>query len=69
MRWSVKALDDKGRYFNLVALKTNQGRPVLGGDVVTDASNDFDTLKANVDDFLKPNAERDQEHQRNSQRE
>ena len=29
----------------------------------------IDTLKSNVDDFLKPNAERDQEHQRNSQRE
>ena len=29
----------------------------------------IDTLKANVDDFLKPNAERDQVHQRNSQRE
>ena len=29
----------------------------------------IDTLKANVDDFLKPITERDQEHQRNSQRE
>ena len=29
----------------------------------------IDTMKANVDDFLKPNAERDQVHQRNSQRE
>ena len=29
----------------------------------------IDTLKANVDDFLKPNTERNQEHQRNSQRE
>ena len=29
----------------------------------------IDTLKANVDDFLKLNAERDQEHQHNSQRE
>lgn len=29
----------------------------------------IDTLKANMDDFLKPNAERGQEHQRNSQRE
>ena len=48
VRWSVKALDDKGRYFNLVALKTNQGRPVLGGDVVTDASNDFDNMQGNV---------------------
>ena len=29
----------------------------------------IDTMKANVDDFLKPNAESDQEHQHNSQRE
>ena len=29
----------------------------------------IDTLKANVDDFLKPSAERDQEYQSNSQRE
>ena len=29
----------------------------------------IDTMKANVDDFLKPSAERDQEYQRNSQRE
>ena len=29
----------------------------------------IDTLKANVDDFLKPNIEREQEQQRNSQRE
>ena len=29
----------------------------------------IDALKANVDDFLKPSAERDQEYQRNSQRE
>ena len=29
----------------------------------------IDTLKANVDDFLKPSAEREQEQQRNSQRE
>ena len=47
-RWSVKAIDDKGRYFNLIALKTNQGRPALGGDVVTDASSDFDNMQGNV---------------------
>ena len=29
----------------------------------------IDTLKANVDDFLKPNAERDQEQKRDNQRE
>lgn len=47
-RWSVKSIDEKGRYFNLVALKTNQGRPALGGDVVTDASSDFDNMQGNV---------------------
>ena len=46
--WSVKALDEKGRFFNLVALKTNQGRPALGGDVVVDASSDYDNLQGNV---------------------
>ena len=46
--WSVKALDDKGRFFNLVALKTNQGRPALGGDVVVDASSDYENLQGNV---------------------
>ena len=46
--WSVKALDEKGRFFNLVALKTNQGRPALGGDVVVDASSDDENLQGNV---------------------
>ncbi len=46
--WSVKAIDEKGRFFNLVALKANQGRPALGGDVVVDASSDFDNLQGNV---------------------
>ena len=46
--WSVKALDEKGRFFNLVALKTNQGRPALGGDVVVDASSDYENLQGNV---------------------
>ena len=46
--WSVKALDEKGCFFNLVALKTNQGRPALGGDVVVDASSDYENLQGNV---------------------
>lgn len=46
--WSVKAIDDKGRFFNLISLKTNQGRPALGGDVVVDASSDYDNLQGNV---------------------
>lgn len=48
-RWTVKAIDEKGRFFNLVALKTaNQGRPVLDGSVITDATSDFDNLQGNV---------------------
>lgn len=47
-RWTVKAIDEKGRFFNLVALKANQGRPVLDGSVVTDASSDFDNMQGNV---------------------
>ena len=31
-RWSVKAEDEKGKYFTLVALKTSAGKPVLNGD-------------------------------------
>lgn len=47
-RWTVKAIDEKGRFFNLVALKTTQGKPVLTGDVVTDASSEFDNMQGNV---------------------
>lgn len=47
-RWSVKAEDEKGKYFSLVALKTTAGKPVLNGDVVVDASSDFDNMQGNV---------------------
>ena len=43
--WSVKAVDDKGRYFQLVALKTQNGKPRLGGDVVDDASSEYDQMQ------------------------
>lgn len=46
-RWSVKSLDEKGRFFNLIALKMNQGKPVLTGDVITDAISDFDNMRGN----------------------
>ena len=46
--WSVKAVDKKDRYYQLVALKTQGGKPRLGGDVVEDASSDFDNLQGNV---------------------
>lgn len=47
-RWTVKAIDEKGQFYQLVALKTNGGKPVLNGDVVVDASSDFDNMQGNV---------------------
>ena len=47
-RGGVKSLDDRGQYFELVALKTVQGKPVLTGDVVTDATSEFDNMQGNV---------------------
>ena len=47
-RWSVKSIDDRGQYYELVALKTVQGKPVLTGDVVTDASSEFDNMQGQV---------------------
>ena len=47
-RWSVKSIDERGQYFELVALKTVQGGPVLTGDVVTDASSEFDNMQGQV---------------------
>ncbi len=43
LKWGVKAIDEKGMYYELYALKTSgrDGSPALGGDVVTDAVADF----------------------------
>ncbi len=43
LKFGVKAVDEKGQFFELYALKvTNRdGSPALGGDVVTDARADF----------------------------
>ncbi|MDR0536722.1 MAG: protein translocase subunit SecDF [Tannerellaceae bacterium] len=42
-RWGVKAIDEDGQVYELYAIKqTNRdGRPALGGDVITDATADF----------------------------
>ena len=41
--WTVKAVDEKNQYYQLVALKASNrnGEPALGGDVITDANADF----------------------------
>ncbi|MGL5317822.1 MAG: protein translocase subunit SecDF [Bacteroidales bacterium] len=43
LNWTVKAVDEKNQYYQLVALKASNrnGEPALGGDVITDASSDF----------------------------
>ncbi|NYI49931.1 protein translocase subunit SecDF [Macellibacteroides fermentans] len=43
LKWGVKAIDEKEQFFQLYAIKvTNRdGSPALGGDVVTDARDDF----------------------------
>lgn len=43
LKWGVKAIDEKGLFYELYALKvTNRdGSPALSGDVVTDAKADF----------------------------
>ena len=57
-RWSVKAIDEKEKYFQLVALKaTNGGRPPLEGDVITDATDDFDQLTNQAVVSMKMNSE------------
>ena len=43
LKWGVKAIDEKEQYYYLYAIKkTNRdGTPALGGDVVTDANDEF----------------------------
>ena len=45
-RWTVKAIDEKGLYYQLVALKAGKGgRASMSGDVVVDARDDFDKYR------------------------
>ena len=51
LAWSVKpqgTAQDGTDVFNLVALRTVNGQPVLNGDVVTRASSEFDNLQGQV---------------------
>ena len=43
--WTVKAIDEKEQYYQLVALKSSTGgRPALSGDVINDAHEDFNPV-------------------------
>ncbi|RHO58285.1 protein translocase subunit SecDF [Tannerella sp. AM09-19] len=57
-KWTVKPIDKKEQYFQLVALKaTNGGRPPLEGDVITDAREDFDRMTNSAVVSMSMNAE------------
>ena len=59
LRWTVKAIDNKGEVFQLVAIKvTNRdGRAPLAGDVITDARADFSQTSAYANVSMSMNAE------------
>ncbi|MBN2767286.1 MAG: protein translocase subunit SecDF [Paludibacteraceae bacterium] len=59
LRWTVKALDEDGEFFQLVAIKiTNRdGRAPLAGDVITDARDDFSQTSAYANVSMTMNAE------------
>ena len=48
LAWTVKSVDQANSYYQLVALRTVQNKPVLTGDVVTDASSEYDNLQGQV---------------------
>lgn len=57
-KWSVKAVDEREQYFQLIALKaSNGGRPPLEGDVITDARDDFERTGSSAVVSMTMNAE------------
>ena len=48
LAWTVKSIDQANSFYQLVALRTVQNKPVLTGDVVTDASSEYDNLQGQV---------------------
>ena len=56
--WTVKAVDEAGSYYQLVALKAQRdGRASLEGDVITDARADFSQTSAYANVSMSMNAE------------
>lgn len=57
-KWTVKAIDPKEQYYQLIALKGNRkGEAALGGDVVTDAKSDYGQHSAFHEVSMTMNAE------------
>ena len=58
LKWTVKAIDDAGSMYQLIALKAQRdGRASLEGDVITDARADFGQLSAYANVSMSMNAE------------
>lgn len=59
LRWTVKAIDEAGELFQLVAIKvtSRDGRAPLAGDVITDARADFSTTSAYANVSMSMNSE------------
>jgi len=57
--WTVNSIDKKTPLFQLIALKvtTRDGKPALGGDVITDASDDFQQNTGSAKVNMTMNAE------------
>lgn len=58
LRWTVKAVNERGDIYQLVAIKTNRdNRAPLTGDVVTDARADFQQTSAYANVSMSMNSE------------
>jgi SecD/SecF fusion protein len=58
LRWSVKAINERGDIYQLVAIKTNRdNRAPLSGDAVTDARADFTQASAYANVSMSMNSE------------
>jgi len=57
--WTVNSIDKKTALYQLIALKvtTRDGKPVLEGDVITDASDDFEQTSGSAKVNMTMNAE------------
>lgn len=59
LRWTVKAIDEAGEFYQLVAIKVSSrdGRAPLGGEVITDARADFQQTSAYANVSMSMNSE------------
>jgi SecD/SecF fusion protein len=58
LRWTVKAVNDRGDIYQLIAIKTNRdNRAPLGGDAITDARADFSQTSAYANVSMTMNSE------------